>query len=101
MIYKYLIKKFNLKRIKAYSFIFYEKDDNEKLGLVISVHVDDVFMEGKMETLEKIEEMINLKFNIQESGKLKKFLGVYYGWVCDPKDLYTNMTMEKEVNKLV
>ena len=41
--------------------------------------------------------MINLKFNIQESGKVKKFLGVYYEWVRDTKFLSEKMTMEKDV----
>ena len=40
--------------------------------------------------------MIKLKFNIQESGKVNKFLGVYYSWGSDSKT-----TMEKDVKKLV
>ena len=41
---KYLPNECNLKRIKADSFIFYRKHDNAQLDLVISVHVDNVFM---------------------------------------------------------
>ena len=67
----------------------------------MSVQVYSVFIAGKMETLEKTKEKINLKLNIQESGKVKKFLGVYYEWVCDKKCLYAKMTMDKEVKKLV
>ena len=67
----------------------------------MSVHVEGVFMAGNMETLEKTKENINLKINIQESGKVKKFLGVYYEWVRDAKGSYTKTTMEKDVNKLV
>ena len=44
----------------------------------MAVHVDDVFIAGNPYTLDKIKEMINLKFNIQEYGKVKRFLGVYY-----------------------
>ena len=43
----------------------------------MSVHVDDVFMAVNTETLGKIKNMINLRFNIQDSRKVKKFLGVY------------------------
>ena len=46
--------------------------------------------------MEKIKNI-----NIQESGKVKKFLGVYYEWVCDKKVSYAKMTMEKDVKKLV
>ena len=44
----------------------------------MSVHVDNIFMAGKPDTWEKIKEKIKLKFNIKESAKVKKFLGVYY-----------------------
>ena len=63
----------------------YKKYDGEKLELVMSVHVDDIFMVGRPETLENFKEIIKLKFNIQESGKVKKFIGVYYEWVNDAK----------------
>ena len=51
---KYLINKYNMKITKAYSFIFYNKDDDGKLELVMSVHVDYFFMAGRPDTLEKI-----------------------------------------------
>ena len=86
---KYLTNKCNLKRSKAEPFIFYKKDDNGKLILMMSLHLDDVFMSWKSDTLEKTKENINTKFNIQESVKVKKFLGVYYEWGHDAKGLYT------------
>ena len=58
--------------------IFFSKDEKGKLELVISVHVDYVFMAGKPETLKVIKERIKEKFNISKSRKVKKFLGVYY-----------------------
>ena len=75
---KYFIKKCNLKRSKAYYCIFCKKDDNGKLALAMSVYVDDMFRSENPEILEKIKELINLKFNIQKYGKVKKFLGEYY-----------------------
>ena len=45
--------------------------------------------------------MIKLKFNIQEYGKAKKYLGVYYEWGHDAKGLYDKMTMDKDIKKLV
>ena len=49
-------------------FNFYKKYYGGKLGLMMSVCVDDLFMEGRPETLENIKDIIKLKFNIQESG---------------------------------
>ena len=60
-----------------------------------------LFMAGRPETLENIKEMIDLKLNIQESGKIKRFIGVYYEWAHEAKCMYTKMTMDKDINKLV
>ena len=49
LIDKYLINEFNLKRIKAVSWILYKKYDYGKLELVISVYVDDIFTARKQE----------------------------------------------------
>ena len=64
--------------IQAGSCIFCTKNDGVKLELVVYVHIDGVFMEGRLETLENIKKVIKLKFNIKQYGKAKKFLGVYY-----------------------
>ena len=58
-------------------------------------------MAGRRETLETIKEIIKLKFNIQESGEVKKFIGVYFEWGNNAKVLHHKMTLEKEVNKMV
>ena len=68
---------------------------------MLSFDVEGVSMAGKPDNFEKIEEMINLKFNIQESGKVKKFFGVYYKRGRYAKGAYAKMTMENEVKKLV
>ena len=52
------------------------KGDNDKLELVMSVHINDAFMVGRPYTLRKIKEMIKLKFNIQESRNLAIFIGL-------------------------
>ena len=56
-------------------------------------------MAGKTEK-KYIKENIKEKFNISESGKVNKFLEVYYYWGHDEKFTYTNMTMEKNMKKL-
>ena len=67
----------------------------------MSVHVDEVFMSVKPGTLKVIKENIKENLKISESGKVKKFLGVYYEWVHDAKDMYAKMTIKKDVKNLV
>ena len=80
---------------------FYKKYNNRKLELVMSVYIDNLFMSEKPKILENITIMINLKFNIQESWKEKKFFRVYHEWGRNTKGPYAIMTMKKNVNKLV
>ena len=98
---KYLINEYNPKIIKADSCIFYKKDGNGKPEVMMSVHINNAFMTGNPETLEKMNWMINLKFIIQESEKVKKFIRVYYEWSHDAKGSYAKTTIEKGVKKLV
>ena len=44
---KYLVNECNLKRSKAGSCILFKKYNKGKLEIVMSFHVNDVFMEGK------------------------------------------------------
>ena len=44
---KYLVNRWNLKRSKADSCILFRKYEKGKLEIVMSVHMDDVFMAGK------------------------------------------------------
>ena len=53
---KCLTKECSMTSSKAYFFIFYKKDDYGKLELVVSIHEDNLFMAGRLETLEKCEE---------------------------------------------
>ena len=62
---KYLIEKFTLKRSKYKYFIFLKKYDDRKLELVMSVHVEYVFMVGKPEKLDKIKDIIRQEFNMK------------------------------------
>ena len=68
---------------------------------MILVHVDDIFMAGKLETLKNIKEKIKEKFKISENRKVKNFLGVYYKWVHNAIGTYSKITIYKDVNKLV
>ena len=73
---KYLNNECNITGIKVDYSIFYKKYDSGKLELVMSVHIDDVFMAVKPETPENFKEMIDMKFNIKEQSKDYKFIGV-------------------------
>ena len=65
LIAKYLVNECNMVRSKACYCIFCRKDEDGKFELGMSVHVNNVFMAGNSETLEKIKELIKLNFNMQ------------------------------------
>ena len=92
---KYLVNDCNLKRIKADSCILFRKFQKRMLELVMSFHVDDVFIAGKPEIPKVIKEQIKEKFKISDSIKLGKFLGVYYEWGHNVKGMYAKITMER------
>ena len=49
---EYLVNEYKLSRSKADSCIFFGKDEKWKLDLFISVHVDDIFIACKPETIK-------------------------------------------------
>ena len=66
----------------------------------MAVHIESVFVAGRLKKLENIKEVIKLKFNIQESMKVKIFIGVYYEWGHDAKVMYAKLSMRKDVKIL-
>ena len=68
---------------------------------MMSVHVDNIFMTGKTETINNIYKNSKREFNISESRKVRKFIGVYCEGGCYMKGMYAKMTMDKDVKKLV
>ena len=71
------------------------------MELVILVYVDNVFMTGNPETLNNIKENIREEFNISDSMKARKFIGVYHEWGCDAKGTYAKTTMYQYVKNQV
>ena len=55
LIAKYLVNECNLKRSNANSCILFKKDDKGKLELMMSAHVDDVFVDVNTKTLKKTQ----------------------------------------------
>ena len=52
---KYFVNECNLKRIKADSCILFRKYEKGKLEIVMSVHVEDTFMDYNPEILKDIK----------------------------------------------
>ena len=68
---------------------------------MISVHVDDVYMAGRPDTLENVRELIKLRFNMKEYSKVISFLGVYYEWGHNNRVPCAKFSMDEDFNKLV
>ena len=97
----YLVNKCNLKRSKVGYCIFFGTYEKGKLELMMSVHVYDVFMDGKPQKLKNIKGKIKEMFKISKSEKVKNFLGVYYEWGHDAKCRHVRMTINKGVKNIV
>ena len=79
---KFLVEDCGFMACVADPCILYYKE-NEKIIIVMSVHVDDSMVAGKKDDLVKFYEKVRKRFNITELGKLSKYLGVQYEWYKD------------------
>ena len=79
---EFLVKECNFTACVANPCILYYQE-NGKLLIVMSIHVDDSMVAGRKEDLKKFYKKIRTRFNITELGTLSKYLGVRYEWCKD------------------
>ena len=63
--------------------LFYKKDDNNKVILMIVVYVDDVFVAGELKEIERLKNEVKSVYNITDLGELHKHYGIWYNWSKD------------------
>ena len=78
----FLVKECGFVACVADPCILYYQEDG-KLLIVMSIHVDDSMVAGRKEDLTKFYEKVRTRFNITELGTLSKYLGVRYEWYND------------------
>jgi hypothetical protein len=82
--------------------LYYWKNAEGEVMLMAVVHVDDVLLAGKKETIEKFKSELKKRFNISDLGRLKKHLGVWYDWKTDDKgETYVVASMKRLEDEIV
>ena len=82
--------------------LYYWKNEAGEVMLMAVVHVDDVLLAGKKETIEKFKSELKKRFNISDLGRLKKHLGVWYDWKTDDiGETYIVASMTKLEDEIV
>jgi hypothetical protein len=82
--------------------LYYWLNEKREVILMAVVHVDDILLSGKKETIERFKTEIRKRFNISELGKLKKHLGVWYDWKKDKNgETYVVASMPKLEDEIV
>ena len=80
--------------------LFYKKKDG-KLWVMIAVYVDDCLIAGPPKALKWLKDGIRTRFNIDDMGKLKKHLGVWYDWKEDNDgEVYLTASMPKMADEI-
>ena len=77
--------------------VFYKRDINGDVMLVIAMTVDDCAVAGTQESIEWLMKKIETRFNITRGGELRKHLGIDYKWKKDENgEQYIEVWMERK-----
>ena len=69
--------------------------------LLIVVYVDDIIVMGDQHDVNTFKKEFKRHYNITESGRLKKHLGVWYHWGEDEMGKYVRATMDDYATSIV
>ena len=97
----FLIEKCGMKQSITDPSIYYMKDTEGQLKIVLSVHVDDLMVSGKQADVDDLKSKVKTKFGISDLGCVKKYLGMMYDWSEDEKGPYVKITMEKNATEII
>jgi len=97
-----LIEQMGFNQNRADPCIFFKRDDNGELTMVISTHVDDSLIGGRKQQVQAFYAEFSKHLKIKVLGKLKKHLGVWWEWLRDPDsgEIYLKATMQKMLKEI-
>ena len=99
---KYLIDKIGLTQCLSEPCLFFKKDKEGKLLLIVVTFVDDILIAGTRKHVDQFKEDIQQRFKISDLGPLKKHLGIWYKWMKDENnERYLVGTMDKMVQDII
>jgi hypothetical protein len=67
-----------LQQCKTDPCIFYCRDNDGKVGLLMAAYIDDEILAGKRYAIEDVKRGLREHFTISDLGPLRRHLGVYY-----------------------
>jgi hypothetical protein len=91
---KDLIEKLGFTQSKVDPCLFYRRDANGNIHILIVVYVDDVMIIGAKHDVEWFKTELRKINNIKDLGRLKKHLGIWYEWLRDEKGPYVRANMD-------
>ena len=78
-----LMKSMGMTQSKADACMFTRQDETGKTILIMSSHVDDIFVAGTPDAIAWFKQQLKERFNIKEMGRIIKHLGIKYAWQQD------------------
>ena len=98
---KYLVDECGFVQCRSDPCILYLYEEN-KLKIVMSIHVDDSLCAGTRESLQNLYAKVREKYKIQTLGEIKKYLGVMYDWRKDEQGRkFVVASMKKNADEIV
>jgi hypothetical protein len=95
-------KGMNLAQSKVDPCVFYRKDNEGTLLIIVICHVDDCCMMGRQDIVKETKAKLREGFGTVEDGKLRKLLGVRYDWKTDENnEPYIEMTMNDKAEEII
>ncbi len=97
-----LIEQMGFSQNRADPCIFFKRNDNKQLMMVISTHMDDSLIGGRKQQVQAFYSEFSKHLKIEVLGKLKKHLGVWWEWISDPDsgEIYLKATMQKMLKEI-
>ena len=95
------LKKIGLKQCIADPCLWYWKDKDNDLTLLIATYMDNIVVAGKPDEIQKFKDKLCQRFKISELGRLKKHLGIFYERNKDELGEYFLLEMEKYQDNIV
>ena len=82
--------------------VFYKRDKDGDLMLMVAMHVDDNLITGTNEAVRWFKEIVGRRFKYRDEGKLKKYKGAYFEWQTDNNnERCLVMSMPKLVREII
>jgi hypothetical protein len=97
----HLVNKMKMVQSKVDPCLYFWRVNGETQVIAV-VHVDDVAVAGKPEMIKRFKEGLTKRFNITDTGRLKKHLGIDYDWRKDEDgNTFIVASMDKLENEIV